>query len=97
MKIGQRTPKRDDNTPSKMRLRESPNRPISLNKSKLDSDSDSEIEKDLPIHPKGYKDQWAAMAKMADDEELEKVSYHCRNSKTYLILYRQRKSVKKPK
>lgn len=60
-------------TLNKSHNNDSPSRALKVNNSVLQSDTDSEIENDLPVHPKGYKDQWAAIMKMMDEEDVEKV------------------------
>lgn len=53
----------------------SPNKESRIDNSGIVSDTDSEIENDLPLHPKGFQNHWAAIMKAKDDDELERVSF----------------------
>jgi len=55
-------------------MRRSPsNKGTKIQNKELISDTDSEIENDLPIHPtQGYKNHWAAIMRAKDEEELQK-------------------------
>lgn len=50
------------------------NNGLRIENSQIVSDTDSEIENDLPLHPKGFKNHWAAVMKAKDDDQLERVS-----------------------
>ena len=60
----------------KYRNNASPNNGLKIENSEimLDTDTDAEIEENLPLHPKGFKNHWAAIMKAQDDEQLEMVS-----------------------
>ena len=55
-------------------MRRSPsNKGTKIQNKELISDTDSEIENDLPLHPtQGYKNHWAVIMKAQDEEELQK-------------------------
>ena len=61
----------------------SPNKGLKVDDQYLSSDTDSEIENDLPIqHARGFKDHWAVIMKAKDDEEIKKVILY-----SYFIIF----------
>lgn len=50
----------------------SPSKNLKVEDSMIKSDTDSDIEHELPTHPKGFKNHWAAIMKAMDDEDEHK-------------------------